>query len=121
MTLIIRDEGGDIISEANPVITEHNGTLGDTVLLSLTLENISKKHFHRDVVIQVNSSPPIEVDLNLPGGPTSTIYAPRIDIRRINPLDKVNFILRSTVKADTPEQVVAGTVLQVSSIRFPFN
>lgn len=121
MTLIIRDEAGTIINEANPIITEHNGTMGDTVFLPLTLENASKKHFHKDIVIQVNSKPPIEVDLNMPSGPTSTIYAPRVDIRRINPMEKIKFILRSTVQADTPEQVVTGTLLTVSSIRFPFN
>lgn len=121
MTLIIKDEAGEVVSESNPIVTEHNGTMGDTVMLGLTLENISKKHFHRDVVIQVNSKPPIEVDLNLPSGPTSTIYAHRLDIRRINPMEKMSFVLRSTVKADTPEQVVTGTLLQVSSIRFPFN
>jgi hypothetical protein len=119
LTLIVRDEKGKVVSEVNPIITEHNGTIGDTVTLPFTIENTSKHHFHRDVAIQVSTKPPVDATLNLPTAPNPEFYGPRIEIRRINPLEKFLFNLRTTVKAETPEQVLTGTSLQITSLRFP--
>ena len=121
MTLIIRDERGKPVTDKNPIIIEHNGTLGDEVTLPLMIENTSKDHFHRDISISVDPKPPVDSLLNLPTAPNPGYYGPRIGIKRINPLEKVTFFYKSIVKTDTPEQVVTGTILHITSLEFPLS
>jgi hypothetical protein len=119
MSLIILDEKGKVVNELNPIITEHNGTSGDTIVLPMTIENTSLHHFYRNIALQVSSKPPVDVLLNLPTAPNPGGYFPRIEIRRLNSKEKLLFNLKTAVPADTPEQVVIGTSLQVTSTRFP--
>ena len=119
MTLILRDENGKIISDDNPVVTEHNGVTGDILILPLTIENTERKFFHRNIAISVTSKPPIDATLSLPASPNPRSYFPRVEISRINPMEKMTFHLKTVCGADTPEQVVSGTTICVTSMRFP--
>lgn len=118
MSLVIRDEEDDIVNELNPIVTEHNGTTGDTVILPLKIENASLHHFFRDIAIQVSGKPPVDVSLNIPTAPNPLAYSHRVEIHRLNPLDKLLFNLKTIVPAATQEQIVTGTTLQVTSLRF---
>ena len=121
MSLVIRDEKDKIVDELNPIVTEHNGTTGDTVILPFMLENDSQHHFHRDIAVQVSSKPPVDISLNLPTAPNPIAYSQRIEIRRLNPKEKRLFNLKTVVLQGTQEQEVTGTTLQVTSLRFPMH
>ena len=119
MSLSIRDEKGNTVNELNPITTEHNGTTGDTVTLSMSVENNSSNHLFKSIVIWVNSAFPVDVSLNLPTAPNPITYSPSIEIPRLNERESRVFNLKATVPARTKEQVVKGAMLQVSCLRYP--
>lgn len=119
MSLLIRDEKDNVVNELNPIITEHNGTTGDTAILPMMVENSSPHHFHRNITIRVNSKPPVDVSLNLPTSQLPGAYYPHIEILRLNPKEKALFNLRTIIPAGTGEQVITGTWLQVTSTKYP--
>ena len=57
------DESGKEVTEDNPIITEHNGSTGDSVVLPLTLVNKSSQHYYKNIQLQVNSVPPVNTRL----------------------------------------------------------
>jgi len=119
MSLLIRDEKDNVVNDLNPIITEHNGTAGDILILKMEVENSSAHHYHKNVVIQVTSKFPVDVSLNNPTAPNPAAYFPRIEVPRLNVKEKHKFNLRTVVPANTKEQIVMGATLQVISLRFP--
>ena len=118
MTLKVLDERGRTVNEENPLITEHNGETGDVVTLPLTLVNGSKRHYHRDTSLRVDSVFPVSARLLIPEESVPN-YTPSKMIRIINPSDVIPFNLRLTVGPDTPEQVVRDINLVISSMKYP--
>ena len=118
MTLTVLDEKGKEVTEDNPIITEHNGTTGDTVNLPLTLVNKSSKHYHKYVQLQVNSVPSVNAQLIVQDDQTKN-QLPIKKINKFNPNEKLSFNLQLSVRPNTPEQVVKGVNLSISSMRYP--
>jgi len=119
MSLLIRDEKDNVVNEFNPIITEHNGTTGDTVILPMMVENSSPHDFHRNIMIRVDSKPPVDISLNLPTSLLPMAYYHHIEILRLNPKEKALFNLRTIIPAATKKQVITETWLQVTSISYP--
>jgi len=114
----VKDEGGKTVNVENPIITEHNGTTGSTMVLTFTLENVSVDHYHRNIVLQVSPASPVEAGLSLISEPNPN-YAPIKTITRLNPKEKQQFNLKTSVSPGTAEQIVRGASLTVSSTRYP--
>ena len=119
MTLRVLDEFGHEVNTSNPIITEHNGTTGDAVTLAFTLINKSASHYYKNILLRVNSVFPVSAELLIPGERVPN-YRPSKVIMRFSPKEKLPFNLRFTVGPETPEQVVKGVNLNISSMRFPF-
>ena len=118
MTLAILDEYGEEITEDNPIITEHNGTTGDIVTLPLTLINKSTQHYHSDVQLSVNSVSPVDALLLIKEEAVQN-YLPSKKIARFNPKEKLSVNLRLSVRPNSPDQVVNGIKINVTSMKFP--
>ena len=112
------NENGQEITEDNPLITEHNGSTGDNVTLPLTLVNKSSKHYHKNIQLRVNSIPPVNAQLLIQNESTPN-YFPSKRIVRFNPRDTLSFNLQLSVRPNTPEQVVKGVNLNISSMKYP--
>jgi len=119
MSLLIRDEKDNVVNEFNPIITEHNGTTGDTVILPLKIENNAPHHFYKNITIRVDPSPSVDISLNLPASLLPMAYYHHIEILRLNPKERAVFNLKTIIPAGTREQVITGTTLQVTAMRFP--
>ena len=59
MPLTILDESGQEITKDNPLVTEHDGTTGDTIIRSLTLINKSDHFYYKDIQLSVESVFPV--------------------------------------------------------------
>ncbi len=118
MTLRVLDEAGQEVNTSNPIITEHNGSTGDAVTLSLTLINKSAFHYYKNIRLWVNSVFPVSAELLIPGERVPN-YRPSKSIVRFDPNERLQFNLRLSVGPDTPEQVVRGINLGISSMRYP--
>ena len=112
------DENGQEITESNPLITEHNGSTGDNVTLPLTLVNKSSKHYYKNIQLRVNSVPPMDAQLLIQNEAVPN-YLPSKKITRFNPRETLPFNLQLSVRPNTPEQVVKGINLSISSMKYP--
>jgi len=114
----VLDENNKEVTEDNPIITEHNGSTGDSVVLPLTLVNKSSHHYHRNVRLQIKSVFPVGAGLNTQNdAPTNFLSSKRI--AHLKPKEAVSFNLQVSVPRNTPEQVVKGMNLVVSSMKYP--
>ena len=120
MTLIVLDENKQEVTEDNPIITEHNGSTGDSVILPFTLVNKSSRHYHRNVRLQVKSVFPVDMGI-LMKNDSPEKYLSSMRIARLNPKETVSFNLQVSIPFNTPEQVVKGTNLVVSSMQYPMH
>lgn len=118
MTLNILDEKGQIVDENNPIIIEHNGTLGDVVNLSLTLINNSIDRYYRNINMHVNTVLPIKSAILIAGEKDSSYEWKKI-VWRLDPRQQIKFILQTVVPPNTSERVVRGINLVVSGVRYP--
>ncbi len=118
MTLLILDENGHEVTPDNPLITEHNGGTGDTLVLPLTLVNGSSQHYYRNITIQVNSVPPVNASLFIQDDPVPQ-DVPIKTIIRMYPAERFGFDLKLSVRPHTPEQVVTGVNLRVFGMKYP--
>ena len=118
MTLRVLDETGHEVSMSNPIISEHNGSVGDAITLSLTLVNKSAFHYYKYLRLWVNSVFPVSAELLIPDERVPN-YRPSKSIVRFAPNERLPFNLRLSVGPDTPEQVVRGINLGISSMRYP--
>jgi hypothetical protein len=114
----VLDEAGKEVTDYNPIIVEHNGGIGDTVVLPLTLVNSSTMHYYRNVVIQVNSIPPVNASLFFKDDAVPQMLSTK-SVFRVYPAERVGFDLMLTVKPGTPEQVVTGVDLKVFGMKYP--
>ena len=112
------DETGHEVNTSNPIITEHNGSTGDIVTLSLTLINKSASHYYKNILLWVNSVFPVSAELLIPDERVPN-YRPSKSIVYFNPNERLQFNLRLSVGPKTPEQVVRGISLGISSMRYP--
>jgi len=111
LTLAVLDESGHEITEDNPLVTEHDGSTGDTVTRSLTLINKSDYHFYKNIRLAVNPIFPVEAQL---------LIGERVSWERVEYLDSgetIPFNLKLSVNPGTPEQVVRGINLTISGTR----
>ena len=111
---MILDESGQEVNEENPLITEHDGSTGDTITRSLTLINKSDYHYYKNVRLTVESVFPVTAQILVPSEPTIWARAEYFDRNEVFP-----FKLQLSVKPGTPDQVVRGIELCVSGTRFP--
>ena len=118
MTLSVLDERGQTVTENNPIITEHNGTTGDIVILPLTLVNTAHDHYYRNITLRVNSIYPVLADLLIQTDIVPT-YLPEKKIHRINPKESIKFNLRTIVQQNTKEQIVRGISINADGMRYP--
>lgn len=118
MTLAILDENGRTVTENNPIIVEHNGTTGGTVELHLTLYNSYADHYYRNVRLQVNDIAPVKASLVIQGEVQPNFLHEKL-IRRINPTEKISFLLRTVVPTNTSERVVRGVSIGWTGVRYP--
>ena len=118
MTLTVLDETGKEITDANPLITEHNGETGGSVTLPLTLKNKSSSHYYKNIRLQVNSVSPVLAQLLIIGEHTPN-YLPVKKIERFDKNAVLPINLQLTIGPGTPEQVVTGIKLIISSMKYP--
>lgn len=118
MTLTVLDENGKEVTGDNPIITEHNGSTGDVVVLPLTLINKSHDHYHKHIQLQVTSVHPVTSRILVKNDLTKEYY-PVQTIIKFEPDEKLPFNLRLSVNKNTPEQVVRGMKLSIKSMKYP--
>ena len=107
------DESGQEINEDHPLVTEHDGSTGDTITRSLTLVNTSDHYYYKNTQITVNSVFPVTAQVIV-----SDVSAPRRRTEYFDRGEAFPFTLQLSVKPGTPDQVVRGINICVSGTRF---
>lgn len=117
MPLVLYDQNNKLITERTPIITEHNGTNGEVVTVTLHLINEDKAYRYDDIVIKATPKDPVGLLLARISQPDK--LSSRIDWKRLRPGEVATFKAVINVPPGTRASFIRGSMLDVKWKKYP--
>lgn len=118
MTLTLKDEMGTPVTEAAPMVTEHNGTKGETVDRILTLRNTASRFGYRELVVLAKVAEGVTVYMGLRKADLAAKRS-KLAMDELGPAVTRDIYVRVIVAPNQPEAVVKTTAFTVKAMKYP--
>ena len=117
MPLVLYDQNNKLITDRTPIMTQHNGTDGEDVVVILHLINEDQAYRYDDIVIKAQPKDPVGLMLSRISQPDK--LSSRIDWKRLRPGEVATFKAVINVPPGTRASFIRGSMLGFKWKKYP--
>ncbi len=115
MSLSMLNETMEVVTESNPLFTEHNGTKGETVDKHIFIANQTETVTFKDVVVRAkNSDPLVKVSVSR----MREIFSDTVELPDLGPGEEATIYVRFEVEPNSPEKVISLNMIEIETTRY---
>lgn len=118
MTLTLVDEFGKPVTETAPLVTEHNGTEGETVDRILALRNEARGFRYEDLAVLAEASEGVTVYVGLRKADLAA-RRNKLTLDKLGPNANHAIHVRVIVHPGHPEAVIKTTAFNIKAMKYP--